>query len=114
MTLIVAEELKRRKWDAGTLAERRKGDPGKIAIARRLREETTMTLAWIAERLKVGTKTHLAHLLYWQHRQERERGRERGSIVLERGRSIVLTSPQRIEAGWPWARKFREKGRVTS
>ena len=65
---IVAEELKRRKWDGSTLAERRKGDPAKLAIARRLRQETTMTLAWIAQRLKVGTKTHLAHLLYWQSR----------------------------------------------
>src|SRR2546428_4080792 len=26
----------------------------------RLREETTMTVAWIAERLKMGTKRHLA------------------------------------------------------
>jgi hypothetical protein len=26
-----------------------------------LREETTVTLAWIAERLKIGGKTHLAH-----------------------------------------------------
>ena len=67
---IVAEELKRRKWDATVLGARRKGDPGKLAIARRLREETTMTLAWIAERLKMGTKTHLAHLLYWERRSE--------------------------------------------
>ena len=65
---IVAEELKRRKWDGSTLAERRKGDPAKLAIARRLRQETTMTLAWIAQRLMMGTKTHLAHLLYWQSR----------------------------------------------
>ena len=46
------------------------GDPEKIAIARRLREETTMTLAWVANRLKMGTKTHLAHLLYWQGRNK--------------------------------------------
>jgi hypothetical protein len=37
-------------------------------MALRLREETTMTLAWIARRLERGTKTHLSHLLYWQGR----------------------------------------------
>ena len=47
---------------------RRKGDVEKVALAQRLREETTMTLAWIAERLQMGSKTHLAHLLYWQRR----------------------------------------------
>jgi REP element-mobilizing transposase RayT len=63
---IVVEELAKRKWDEKTLAARRKGDAGKVAIAQRLRRETTMTLAWISERLMMGTKTHLAHLLYWK------------------------------------------------
>ena len=67
---IVAEELKRRKWDATVLGARRKGDPGKLAIARGLREETTMTVAWIGERVKMGTKRHLAPLLYWERRSE--------------------------------------------
>ena len=67
---MVREELRRRKWTERTLSERRKGDPEKIAIARRLREETTMTLAWVANRLNMGTKTHLAHLLYWQGRNK--------------------------------------------
>jgi hypothetical protein len=27
-----------------------------------------MTLAWIVERLRKGTKTHLSHLIYWHGR----------------------------------------------
>ena len=65
---IVAEELRRRGWEESELARRRKGDAEKVALAQRLREETTMTLAWIAERLQMGSKTHLAHLLYWRER----------------------------------------------
>lgn len=68
---IVRAELTRRKWDQKTLAARRKGDAGKVAVARRLRRETTMTLAWIAERLQMGTKTYLAHLLYWKRQDEK-------------------------------------------
>ena len=33
----------------------------KVAMAQRLRAETTMTLQWIARRLQMGTRTHLAH-----------------------------------------------------
>ncbi len=62
---IVREELRRHKWTEASLGTRRKGDPGKIEVAKRLRKETTMTLAWIAQRLKIGTKTYLSHLLYW-------------------------------------------------
>jgi REP element-mobilizing transposase RayT len=65
---IVVEELKRLKWSEGTLEKHPKGDKRKLRIARRLREETTMTLKWVADRLKMGTKTHLAHLLYWENR----------------------------------------------
>ena len=65
---IVAEELARRRWKPEDLATRRKGDAEKVAMAGRLRRETTMTLGWIAERLRMGTKTHLARLLYWEGR----------------------------------------------
>ena len=64
--------MKRRKWDDRALAARRKGDLEKVAIAQRLRQETTMTLAWIAARLQMGTKTHLAHLLYHHGKQKRK------------------------------------------
>jgi hypothetical protein len=52
------------------LGLRRKGDIAKLRIAKLLREKTTMTLGWIAERLQMGTKTHLAHLLYWEGREK--------------------------------------------
>jgi hypothetical protein len=55
------------------LAGRRKGDPEKQRIALRLRQETTMTLYWIAQRLLMGTKTHLFHLLYWRNRDEKKK-----------------------------------------
>ena len=63
---IVAEELKRAGWMEKTLGQKPKGDPKKVKIAQRLRQERTMTLAWIAERLRMETKTHLVHLLYWR------------------------------------------------
>jgi hypothetical protein len=68
---IVKGELTQRKWDEKTLAARRKGDAVKVAIAQRLRRETTVTLEWIAKRLRMGAKTHLAHLLYWSKRDEK-------------------------------------------
>jgi putative transposase len=60
---LVLQELKRRKWDTRHLESRRKGDPEKAKIAVRLREETTMTLNWIAKRLRMGTAGSLANLL---------------------------------------------------
>jgi hypothetical protein len=43
-----------------------------VALAARLRAETTMTLGWIAERLGMGTRGHLNHLLY-RVRKDRRR-----------------------------------------
>lgn len=67
---IVSEELERRRWAVEVLTERRKGDPGKIAMARRLREKTPLPMAWIPQRLNMDPKAHLAHPL---HRQRRGR-----------------------------------------
>jgi hypothetical protein len=36
----------------------------KVALAARLRAETKMTVGWIAERLAIGTRGYLNHLLY--------------------------------------------------
>jgi hypothetical protein len=36
---------------------------GQVQIAGRLRAETMMPLQWIGQRLHIGTKSHLAHLV---------------------------------------------------
>ena len=66
---LVWEELKKLGWRERELVKHRKGDPKKVKIALRLRRETTMTLEWTANRLCMGTKTHLSHLLYWHNRK---------------------------------------------
>jgi len=68
---LVLEELKKLRWGQEELGSRRKGDEEKVRIALRLRKETTMTLSWIAQRLEMGTKTHLSHLLFWQGREKK-------------------------------------------
>jgi hypothetical protein len=62
--LIIAEELKRGRWQEADLKTRLKGDSVKLVLAARLRAETTMTVGWIAERLAMGTRGYLNHLLY--------------------------------------------------
>ena len=61
---IIAEELKRRRWQEADLKTQPKGHSVKVALAVRLRAETTLTVKWIAERLGMGTRGHLNHLLY--------------------------------------------------
>ena len=52
---IIGEELARRSWQESDLAGRHRIDPGKLAIAARLRKETTLPVKWIAARVKIGT-----------------------------------------------------------
>lgn len=52
---IIREELRRLGWKEGELATRRKNDPVKLAIAGRLRKETTLTIKSIAERVHLGS-----------------------------------------------------------
>lgn len=58
------EELKRLAWTKAELRRRRKGNETKIALARRLREETAVSLRWIAENLYMGISTHVSNRLY--------------------------------------------------
>jgi hypothetical protein len=60
---IVREELNRLGWPEDQLPGRPKGRSGKEMMARRLRQETTLSLKWIAQRLQMGTWTYVPNLL---------------------------------------------------
>jgi hypothetical protein len=66
----VIEGLKRIGWSEADLKARRKGEPKKVELAWQLRSQTTLPLAWIAERLQMGSRGHLAWLLQ-RRRQSR-------------------------------------------
>jgi REP element-mobilizing transposase RayT len=51
---IIAEELAKLGWSPADLARRRKSDPAKLALAARLRNETTLSIREIAARLVLG------------------------------------------------------------
>jgi REP-associated tyrosine transposase len=61
---IVQEEMKRLGWTKQELVRRKKGDALKVKLARRLRAETTVSLKWIANKLHMGTWTHVSNRLY--------------------------------------------------
>jgi len=57
------QELQRLGWPETDLRARPKGHGGKVQVARRLRQETTMSLKWIAGRLHMGSWTYVSNLL---------------------------------------------------
>ena len=64
--------MRRRKWTEATLGERNKGDREKVKMAARLRKETLVTVAWIAQRLQMGSVANVNTLLYqWRHKNRK-------------------------------------------
>jgi hypothetical protein len=68
---LAREELQKLGWTEGDLATRQKGDRAKVKLAMKLRAETTVTLKWIAARLRMGTGASLSNLLSAQRRGRR-------------------------------------------
>ena len=60
---ILHEELAKLGWDESQLQGRRKGHRIKVSRAKLLREKTTMSLKWIAQRLHMGSWTYVSNLL---------------------------------------------------
>jgi len=57
------EDLTRLGWVESEWTRRRKGDTHKVNLGRRLRAETTMSLAWIAEHLRMDIWSYVSNLL---------------------------------------------------
>ena len=66
---IIAEELAKLGWDEADLDQRRKGDAGKVRIARRLRRDTTVSKRWIAQQLAMGSVSNVTFCLRVSGRQ---------------------------------------------
>ena len=60
---LVREHLAAVGWTEGDLERQPKAHVGKVALARRLRQETPMTRAWVAQRLGMGSASYVSHLL---------------------------------------------------
>ncbi len=65
---LIEEELRKRRLRESDLPALAKGDPRKIQIAQRLREETMVTVRWIAERLGMGSVAYVNNRLYLQRK----------------------------------------------
>ncbi len=69
---IIAEELDRLGWTRAELEKRHRSAPEKVAMAARLRRETTLTIREIAERLHMGSwKSATTRLQNLKRKKER-------------------------------------------
>jgi hypothetical protein len=68
----IAEELARLGRQESNLASRRKAHPDKLAIALRLRNETTLSIKWIVARVRIGSSKGAKSVLHpWVHGRDK-------------------------------------------
>jgi REP element-mobilizing transposase RayT len=72
---IISEQLEQIGWKESDLRQRGKSDPGKLALAARLRRETTLPIKRIAARLQLGSsKSANSNLYRWMRREKPSAG----------------------------------------
>jgi REP element-mobilizing transposase RayT len=68
---IIAAELGKLRWKEADLRQGAKVGPGKLALAARLRRETTLTIQQIADRLRMGSRKSVGPKLHaWRKSNE--------------------------------------------
>ena len=69
---VIAEELARLGWQQYNLASRRQAHLDKLAIALRLRNETTLSIKWIVARVRIGSSKGANSVLHpWVHGRDK-------------------------------------------
>jgi hypothetical protein len=53
---LIAQALQRLGWTELDLVNRPKGHPAKLQLAHQLRAQTTLSVAWVAQRLSMGSR----------------------------------------------------------
>ncbi|MGI9115266.1 MAG: hypothetical protein ACR2FX_09595 [Chthoniobacterales bacterium] len=71
---IVRAGMRELGWSESDLQHRRKSNGGKVALARELRNNTSVSLEWIARRLEMGSWTNVSNLLRGQTSNSEEWG----------------------------------------
>src|SRR5439155_12660997 len=59
---IVRAGMKELGWGEAELERRRKGDLEKVRLAGKVRSRTSVNLKWIAQRLRMGSWSHVSNL----------------------------------------------------
>jgi hypothetical protein len=78
---LVTAGLKRLGWTEAVLGARRKGEPSKVELAQELRTQTTMSLAWIAQRLGMGSRGYLTWLLQRRSKNQLGQGKQHDNTI---------------------------------
>jgi hypothetical protein len=61
---IVKSELRKAGWEEEKLGSTPKGHKVKVGMALRLRTATTVSYGWMAERLRMGSRSNVPNLVY--------------------------------------------------
>ena len=88
---IITQELASLGWNETELKSRRKNDPAKLALAARLRKETTLTTKEIAARLSLGTpKSATTTLHRWMRNNPQRANQVSTSATLITNETVQL------------------------
>ena len=80
---VVQKELKRLGWREKEFTAQRKGDPENVRLAMLLRQNTTMTIDWIADRFTHGDARAFIASVVLGRQNEAEAERKKMKVTIQ-------------------------------